>query len=74
MEIAKLVLEYVRAIVWPFTVFSLSLFFRSEIKRVLARLKQLGLPGGSVCRFTRGGTGGKATVRKGSVRCRAIPR
>jgi hypothetical protein len=46
MEIAKLILEYVRALVWPLTVLSLLLFFRSEIKRVLARLKRLGLPGG----------------------------
>lgn len=46
MEIAKLVLEYIKALVWPLTVFTLSLFFRSEIKRVLARIIKLGLPGG----------------------------
>lgn len=46
MEIAKLVLEYVKALVWPLTVCALSLFFRSEIKRVLARLRKAVLPGG----------------------------
>ena len=46
MEIAKLVLEYVKALVWPLTVLALSLFFRSEIKRVLARLRKAVLPGG----------------------------
>jgi len=46
MDIAKLVLEYVKAIAWPATVFGLSLLFRGEIKRVLARLRKAVLPGG----------------------------
>jgi hypothetical protein len=46
MEIAKLVLEYVRALIWPTTVLTLSLFFRSEIKKVFARLRKAVLPGG----------------------------
>jgi hypothetical protein len=41
MEIAKLILEYVRALIWPITVLTLSLFFRNEIKLVFARLIQL---------------------------------
>jgi hypothetical protein len=45
MEIAKLVLEYVRAVIWPLTVLILSLSFRKEIKRVLARLRKVILPG-----------------------------
>lgn len=45
MEIAKLVLEYVRAMIWPLTVLALSLYFRKEIKRVLARLRKVILPG-----------------------------
>lgn len=46
MEIAKLVLEYIKALAWPLTVIALSLSFRSEIKRLLARLKKAVLPGG----------------------------
>lgn len=46
MEIAKLVLEYIRALIWPTTVLTLSLFFRSEVKRVFARLRKAVLPGG----------------------------
>lgn len=46
MEIAKLVLEYVKALAWPVTVLSLSFYFHSEIKRVLARLRKAVLPGG----------------------------
>jgi len=46
MEVVKLILEYVRALVWPATVLFLSLLFRSEIKRVFARLRKAALPGG----------------------------
>ncbi len=46
MEIAKLVLEYVKALAWPLTIIGLSLSFRSEIKRLLARLRKAALPGG----------------------------
>jgi hypothetical protein len=46
LEIAKLVLEYIKALVWPLTVIALSLAFRREIKRVLARLRKAVLPGG----------------------------
>ncbi|MFZ0798049.1 MAG: hypothetical protein WCA13_18105 [Terriglobales bacterium] len=46
MDIAKLVLEYVKALAWPLTVIALSLSFRSEIKRLLARLRKAVLPGG----------------------------
>lgn len=46
MEIAKLILEYVRALIWPVTVLTLSLFFRNEVKRVFARVRKAVLPGG----------------------------
>ena len=46
MEIAKLILEYLRTIVWPTTVLVLSLLFRREITRVFARLSKAVLPGG----------------------------
>jgi hypothetical protein len=46
MEIAKLILEYLRTLVWPTTVLVLSLLFRREITRVVARLRKAVLPGG----------------------------
>jgi len=46
MEIAKIVLEYLRVLVWPTTVLTLSFFFRNEVKKVLARLRKAVLPGG----------------------------
>jgi len=46
MEIAKLVLEYVKALAWPVTVLALSFYFHSEINKVLARLRKAVLPGG----------------------------
>jgi len=46
MEIAKLVLEYVKALAWPLTIILLTLSFRREIKRLLARLRKAVLPGG----------------------------
>lgn len=46
MEIAKLILEYLRTLVWPTTVVILSLLFRREITRVFARLSKAVLPGG----------------------------
>ena len=46
MEIAKLVLEYVKALAWPLTIILLSLSIRSEIKGLLARLRKAVLPGG----------------------------
>jgi len=33
MDIAKLILEYVKALVWPTTIVGLSLLFRSEINK-----------------------------------------
>ena len=46
MEIAKLLLEYIKALAWPVTVLALSFYFHSEIKKVLARLRKAVLPGG----------------------------
>ncbi|MFZ0774100.1 MAG: hypothetical protein WCA49_11985 [Candidatus Sulfotelmatobacter sp.] len=46
MEIAKLILEYIRAMIWPTTVLALSFFFRGEIRKVFARLRKAVLPGG----------------------------
>lgn len=46
MDIAKLVLEYVKALIWPITVLTLSLLFRTEVKRLFSRLRKAVLPGG----------------------------
>ena len=46
MDIAKLILEYVRAMIWPTTVLVLSFFFRGEIRKIFARLRKAVLPGG----------------------------
>jgi hypothetical protein len=46
MEIAWLVVEYLKVLVWPITIVSLSLLFRSEIKRVLGRMRKAVFPGG----------------------------
>jgi hypothetical protein len=46
MDIAKLILEYIKVLAWPLTVLGLSLLFRSEIKKVLARLRKAAFPGG----------------------------
>jgi hypothetical protein len=35
MEIAKLVLEYIKALVWPITVLALSLFFEAKLSGYL---------------------------------------
>jgi len=57
MDIARLVLEYVKVLVWPVTLVGLSLLFRSEIKRVLARLRKpfsrAGCPSISRRKFSR---------------------
>jgi len=46
MEIAKLVLEFVKVLIWPTTVLVLALIFRVPIRAVLSRLRKAGLPGG----------------------------
>jgi hypothetical protein len=46
VEIAKLILEYLKTLVWPATAMALALLFRREIRRVLARLRKAVLPGG----------------------------
>jgi hypothetical protein len=46
MEIANLVLEYIRALVWPAVAITASLLFRKQIDALLARLRHADLPGG----------------------------
>lgn len=46
MDTAQLVLEYIKALAWPITVFVLTLTFKREIRAILPRVKRAGLPGG----------------------------
>jgi len=46
MEAAKLVLEYIKVIIWPITVNFLFIFFRKELIFLLKRVRKASLPGG----------------------------
>jgi len=46
MEIAKLILEYIKVFIWPTTIIFLSLLFKNEIIELLRRIKKADLPGG----------------------------
>ena len=50
METAKIVLEYIRALIWPLTVLSL-LLFRTEVKKIFSRLRKAAFPGGVTVDF-----------------------
>lgn len=53
VEIARLVLDYIRALVWPILVLVVVLIFRNAIQKVLDRLSQADLPGGVSLDFNR---------------------
>jgi hypothetical protein len=53
MEIAKLVLEYLRVLAWPAVAVALCLGFRSEVKALFARMTRAELPGGLAFDFPR---------------------
>jgi len=46
MEIAKLILEFVKALAWPLAVTFLAMLFRAPLSAILTRLRKAGLPGG----------------------------
>ena len=46
MELARLVLEFIKVLIWPVTVLALALIFRVPIRAVLSRLRKAALPGG----------------------------
>jgi hypothetical protein len=46
MELAKLVLEYLKALAWPATTIFLGIYFREPLTALLDRIKKAGLPGG----------------------------
>ncbi len=46
MEIAKIVLEYIKATIWPASVITILLVYRNELFALLARTRRINLPGG----------------------------
>lgn len=46
MDVAKLILEFIKALVWPITALVLAMLFRAPLTMVLNRLRKAGLPGG----------------------------
>ena len=46
MEIAKLILEYIEALIWPATVVFLVILFRTQVGQLFSRIKKADLPGG----------------------------
>ena len=46
MEIMKLILDYLRVIIWPSIVFTAMMLFRNQLKAALSRLRKADLPGG----------------------------
>lgn len=53
MEIAKLILEYLRVFVWPLVVFIIMILFRNQLKEAFSRLRKADLPGGVSLDFNR---------------------
>lgn len=47
MEIAKLILEYLKVLVWPCVTLGTVWIFRHELSQLLARLEHVKLPGGA---------------------------
>lgn len=46
MDMARLVLEYIKALIWPSLIITLVVIFRRQLKRIFARLRRASLPGG----------------------------
>jgi hypothetical protein len=46
MEIAKLVLEYIQALIWPGIILFIAIYFKNETSALLGRIKSATLPGG----------------------------
>ncbi len=46
MELANIILEYIKVLIWPITTFTILILFRRQIKDVITRLKKAEFPGG----------------------------
>ena len=53
MEIAKLVLEFLRVLVWPSVALGAAILFRAPIRVILSRLRKADLPGGVKIDFSQ---------------------
>lgn len=51
MEIAQLVLEYIKVLVWPIIAIAIVLLFRKQLNVILLRLQKADLPGGLSINF-----------------------
>jgi hypothetical protein len=51
MQIARLVLDYVRTLVWPATLVTIIVLFRVDLIALLARLRKAAFPGGVTLDF-----------------------
>jgi hypothetical protein len=51
VNIAKIILDYLRVLAWPLVVLSLAALFRREVVSVILRLKKADLPGGISLEF-----------------------
>ncbi len=54
VDIAKLVLEYIRALAWPAVVVAVTTAFKTELKALIARIRHADLPGGIPSTFRTG--------------------
>jgi hypothetical protein len=52
VDVAQLVLEYLKVLAWPLVVVALGLLYRRQVVGVLARLKKTELPGGVALDFS----------------------
>jgi hypothetical protein len=46
VELARLVLEYLKALAWPLVALAIAMLFRHEVRALLARMRKAALPGG----------------------------
>lgn len=46
MEVARLILDFTKVLIWPAVVLTLALVFRHPLRAILQRLRKAGLPGG----------------------------
>ncbi|HEY4740497.1 MAG TPA: DUF4145 domain-containing protein [Candidatus Acidoferrales bacterium] len=53
MELSKLILDFVKVLIWPVTTIGLVLIFRSQLVALLSRLRKADLPGGVSINFEK---------------------
>jgi hypothetical protein len=74
MEIAKIVLEYIRVLIWPCVVILALFVFRKQVITILNRLKGADLPGGVSLDFDREMQVAEQLSRKVEANSKAEPR